>query len=241
MYVAKLLGFAGVTQNSMDAVGDRDFIVEFHAATALTGAHLSRLSEDLILWSSAEFGFITIADAYTTGSSLMPQKKNPDIAELARGKTARLYGNLMQSLTLLKSLPMSYNRDLQEDKQPLFKSADILLCTLHIVAEMMHHIHVNHVKCEAAASDPMMLATDLVDFLVIKGMAFREAHHAVGALVAEVEETGVALSTLAAKKYGKAAGKVFDVRRALSARTVIGAPSPKNVEAQIKRWKKLLK
>jgi argininosuccinate lyase len=122
-YVAKLLGFAGVTQNSMDAVGDRDFIVEFHAAAALTGAHLSRLAEDLILWSSAEFGFITIADAYTTGSSLMPQKKNPDIAELARGKTARLYGNLVQALTLLKSLPLTYNRDLQEDKQPLFKSA----------------------------------------------------------------------------------------------------------------------
>ena len=173
-------------------------------------------------------------------TSLMPQKKNPDIAELARGKTTRLYGNLVQSLTLLKSLPLSYNPDLQEDKQPLFKSADILLCTLHIVAEMMRHIHINHVKCEAAASDPMMLATDLVDFLVMKGMPFREAHHAVGALVAEVEETGVSLPKLAAKKYGPAAGKVFDVRRALAARTAIGAPSPKNVAAQIKRWKKLL-
>jgi argininosuccinate lyase len=239
-YVAKLLGFAGVTQNSMDAVGDRDFIVEFHATAALTGAHLSRLAEDLILWSSAEFGFITIADAYTTGSSLMPQKKNPDIAELARGKTARLYGNLVQALTLLKSLPLTYNRDLQEDKQPLFKSADVLLSTLHMVAEMMGHIHVNHVKCEAAASDPLMLATDLVDFLVMKGMPFREAHHAVGALVAEVEKTHISLPKLAAKKYGPAAGKVFDVRRALAARTAIGAPSPKNVAAQIKRWKKLL-
>lgn len=240
-YVAKLLGFAGVTQNSMDAVGDRDFIVEFHAAAALTGAHLSRLAEDLILWSSAEFGFITIADAYTTGSSLMPQKKNPDIAELARGKTARLYGNLVQALTLLKSLPLTYNRDLQEDKQPLFKSADILLSTLHIVAEMLQHIHVNHVKCEAAASDPMMLATDLVDFLVEEGMPFREAHHAVGTLCAEAEKTHISLPKLAAKKYGLAAGKVFDVRRALAARTAIGAPSPHNVAAQIKRWKKLLK
>ncbi len=198
-YVAKLLGFAGVTQNSMDAVGDRDFIVEFHAAAALTGTHLSRLAEDLILWSTAEFGFITIADAYTTGSSLMPQKKNPDIAELARGKTARLYGNLVQALTLLKSLPLTYNRDLQEDKQPLFKSADTLLSTLHMLAEMMRHIHVNHIKCEAAASDPMMLATDLVDFLVMKGMPFREAHHAVGALCGEAEKTHSSLPKLAAK------------------------------------------
>jgi argininosuccinate lyase len=240
-YVAQLLGFTSVTQNSMDAVSDRDFVVEFHAAAALTGAHLSRLAEDLILWSSAEFGFITIADAYTTGSSLMPQKKNPDIAELARGKTARLYGNLVQALTLLKSQPLSYNRDLQEDKQPLFKSADILLSTLHIVAEMIGHIHVNHVKCEAAASDPMLLATDLVDFLVEQGTPFREAHHAVGALCAEAEKTHVSLPKLAAKKYGPAAGKVFDVRRALAARTGTGAPSPKNVAAQIKRWKKLLK
>jgi len=239
-YVAKLLGFAGVTQNSMDAVSDRDFIVEFHAAAALTGAHLSRLAEDTILWSSTEFGFITIADAYTTGSSLMPQKKNPDIAELARGKTARLYGNLVQALTLIKSLPLTYNRDLQEDKAPLFKSADTLLSTLHIVAEMMRHIHVNHVKCEAAASDPMLLATDLVDFLVKKGMAFRDAHHAVGSLVSEAEQTHSSLPKVATKKYGPAAGKIFDVRRALTARTAIGAPSPKNVKAQIARWKKLL-
>jgi argininosuccinate lyase len=240
-YVAQLLGFAGVTQNSMDGVSDRDFIVEFHAAAALTGAHLSRLAEDLILWSSTEFGFITIADAYTTGSSLMPQKKNPDIAELARGKTARLYGNLVQSLTLLKGLPLTYNRDMQEDKQPLFKSVDILLSTLHIVAEMIGHIHVNHVKCEAAASDPMLLATDLVDFLVEQGMAFREAHHAVGALCGDSEKTHVSLPKLAAQKFGPDAGKVFDVRRALNARTGIGAPSPKNVAAQIARWKKLLK
>lgn len=239
-YVARLLGFAGVTQNSMDAVSDRDFIVEFHAAAALTGAHLSRLAEDVILWSSAEFGFITIADAYTTGSSLMPQKKNPDIAELARGKTGRLYGNLVQALTLLKSLPLTYNRDLQEDKQPLFKSADTLLSTLHIVAEMMRHIRVNHVKCEAAASDPILLATDLVDFLVKKGIPFRDAHHAVGALIAEVEKTGIPLPKLAAKKYGPTAGKVFDVRRALSARTAVGAPSPRSVASQIARWKKLL-
>jgi argininosuccinate lyase len=240
-YVAKLLGFGGVTQNSMDAVSDRDFIVEFHAAAALTGAHVSRLAEDVILWSSTEFGFITIADAYTTGSSLMPQKKNPDIAELARGKTARLYGNLVQSLTLLKSLPLTYNRDLQEDKAQLFKSADTLLSTLHIVAEMMRHVHVNHARCEAAASDPMLLATDLVDFLVKKGTPFREAHHAVGALVSEAERTHGSLPKLAVRKYGAAAGKVFDVRHALTARTAIGAPSPRNVKAQIARWKKLLK
>ena len=141
-----------------------------------------------MLWSTAEFGFITIGDAYTTGSSLMPQKKNPDVAELVRGKTGRLYGNLVAVLTMLKGLPLTYNRDMQEDKQPLFDSADTLLASLRVMADMLRHTKVNRARCEAAASDPMLLATDLVDFLVKNGMPFREAHHAVGALVAEVGE-----------------------------------------------------
>lgn len=240
-YVAKQLGFPGVTQNSMHAVAERDFVVEFLFSSAITGMHLSRLAEDLILWSTAEFGFITIGDAYTTGSSLMPQKKNPDIAELVRGKTGRLYGNLVAVLTMMKGLPLTYNRDMQEDKQPLFDSADTLLASLRVMAGMLGHTKVNRARCEAAASDPMLLATDLVDFLVKKGMPFREAHHAVGALVAEAESTRTPLPKLATRKYGAAAGKVFDVRRALAARTAIGAPSPKNVKAQIARWKKLLK
>jgi len=203
--------------------------------------HLSRLAEDLILWSTAEFGFVTIGDAYATGSSLMPQKKNPDVAELVRGKTGRLYGNLVSMLTTMKGLPLTYNRDMQEDKEPLFDSADTLLASLRVMADMLGDTKVNRARCEAAASDPMLLATDLVDFLVKKGMPFRDAHHAVGTLVGEAERTRIALPTLAAKKYGAAAGKVFDVRRALEARKVVGAPSPKNVKAQIARWKKLLK
>ena len=239
-YVAKQLMFSNVTQNSMDAVSDRDFVVEFLAAAAICGMHLSRLAEDFVLWSSAEFGFVAIGDAYTTGSSLMPQKKNPDVAELTRGKTGRLYGNLVAVLTMLKGLPLTYNRDLQEDKQPLFDSADTLSTTLRIMADMICHTKVNRARCEAAASDPLLLATDLVDFLVKRGVSFREAHHAIGALVAESERTGVPLPKLAAKKFGAAAARVFDVRHALAARTVLGAPSPKNVRDQIKRWKKLL-
>ncbi len=239
-FVARELMFADVTQNSMDAVADRDFALGFLYGAAMTGMHLSRLAEDLILWSTAEFGFITIGDAYTTGSSLMPQKKNPDVAELVRGKTGRLYGNLVSVLTMMKGLPLTYNRDMQEDKQPLFDSADTLLASLRVMADMLRHSKVNRVRCEAAASDPMLLATDLVDFLVKQGLPFREAHHAVGALVAESEKTRTSLPKLAMKKYGAAAGKVFDVRRAMAARTAIGAPSPQNVRAQIERWKKIL-
>ena len=238
--VAKQLGFGDVTQNSMDAVSNRDFVLDFLYAAAVTGLHLSRLAEDLILWSSAEFGFISIGDAYTTGSSLMPQKKNPDICELTRGKTGRLYGNLTAVLTMLKGLPLTYNRDMQEDKEPLFDSADTLVNTLRVVADMLRHVTVNRSRCEAAASDPLLLATDLVDLLVKNGTPFREAHHLVGALVAESEKTGVALPVLAGKKYGRAAANVFDVRRALAARQASGAPAPANVRAQIARWKKQL-
>ena len=233
--------FSAPTENSMDAVSDRDFVVEFLANAAICGMHLSRLAEDLILWSSAEFGFITIGDAYTTGSSLMPQKKNPDICELTRGKTGRLYGNLVAVLTMLKGLPMTYNRDMQEDKEPLFDSADTLLATLRVVADMLRHITINRECCETAASDPALLATDLVDFLVKKGTPFREAHHVVGALVAESEKTGTPLPKLAGKKFGPSAAKVFDVQRALAARKAIGAPSPRNVRAQIARWQQCLK
>jgi len=240
-FVASELAFPAVSQNSMDAVSSRDFALGFLFEAAMTGMHLSRLAEDLVLWSTAEFGFITIGDAYTTGSSLMPQKKNPDVAELVRGKTGRLYGNLIALLTTMKGLPLTYNRDLQEDKEPLFDSADTLLGALRVMADMLRHTKVNRARCEAAARDPMLLATDLVDFLVMKGVPFRQAHHAVGALVALSEKNGTPLPTLAANKYGSAAGRVFDVRRALAARSVIGAPSPRNVLDQIARWKRLLK
>ncbi|MCX6910275.1 MAG: argininosuccinate lyase [Verrucomicrobia bacterium] len=246
-FVAKELGFDGVTQNSMDAVSDRDFIVEFLAAGALIALHVSRLAEDLILWASAEFGFIRIADSYTTGSSLMPQKKNPDIAELARGKTGRVYGNLVALLTLLKGLPMTYNRDLQEDKERLFDTADTLRSTLGVLADMLLNTRVVREQCEAAASDPALLATDLADYLVKKGVPFRQAHHIVGALVAEAEKLGQPLNALPLEtfnqlspKFGPGVRQVFDVRQALAARAITGAPSPANVQRQLKRWEKML-
>ena len=246
-FVANELGFDGVTQNSMDAVSDRDFIVEFLAAGALIAMHVSRLAEDLILWASAEFGFIRIGDAYTTGSSLMPQKKNPDIAELARGKTARVYGNLVALLTLLKGLPMTYNRDLQEDKERLFDTADTLRSTLDVLADMLLNTRAVRGRCEAAASDPALLATDLADYLVKKGVPFREAHHIVGALVADAEKLGKPLNALPLEtfralspKFGSDVRQVFDVRKALAARAITGAPSPANVQRQFKRWEKML-
>ncbi len=246
-FVAKELGFDGVTQNSMDAVSDRDFIVEFLADGALIAMHVSRLAEDLVLWASAEFGFIRIGDAYTTGSSLMPQKKNPDIAELARGKTGRVYGNLVALLTLLKGLPMTYNRDLQEDKERLFDTADTLRSTLGVLADMLLNTRVVRERCEAAASDPALLATDLADYLVKKGIPFRQAHHIVGSLVAEAEKLAKPLDALPfdvfrahSPKFNADVEQVFDVRKALAARALTGAPSPANVLRQLKRWEKRL-
>src|SRR5271169_954933 len=195
-FVRQQLGFARISENSMDAVSDRDFIVEYNAACALLAVHLSRLAEDLILWSTSEFHFIRIGDAYTTGSSLMPQKKNPDIAELARGKSGRVIGNLVAMLTLLKGLPMTYNRDLQEDKERLFDTADTIRATVRIVAAMLQNIKMNRSACETAVNDPALLATDLADYLVRKGMPFRQAHHVVGSVVALAERLGKSLNRL---------------------------------------------
>ena len=251
--VAKLLGFVDangkvqLTQNSMDAVSDRDFAVEFCAAGALLAVHLSRLAEDVILWASAEFNFIKIADAYTTGSSLMPQKKNPDIAELARGKTGRVFGNLMSLLTLLKGLPMTYNRDLQEDKERLFDTADTVRATTRLMAAMLHNTKVNRAACAAAASDPALLATDLADYLVQKGMPFRQAHHVVGAVVALAEKTGKPLNQLTLaelqacdKTFGRDALGVFNLKTAMAKRNLTGAPGTKEVAKQLARWREQL-
>jgi argininosuccinate lyase len=251
--VAKLLGFvdAGgkpqLTQNSMDAVSDRDFAVEFCAASALLAVHISRLAEDLILWTSAEFNFIKIADAYTTGSSLMPQKKNPDIAELARGKTGRVIGNLVALLTLLKGLPMTYNRDLQEDKERLFDTADTVRTTTRLMAAMLQNMKINRAACDRAASDPALLATDLVDYLVKKGISFRQAHHVVGKVVALTEKTGKPLNQLTLaelqsvnKTFGRDALGVFDLKRAMAKRNLIGAPGTKEVAKQLARWREQL-
>ncbi len=251
--VAKLLGFvdgkgkAKITQNSMDAVSDRDFAVEFCAVAALMAVHLSRLAEDLILWASAEFNFIKIADAYTTGSSLMPQKKNPDIAELARGKSARVIGNLVSLLTLLKGLPMTYNRDLQEDKERLFDTVDTVRATVRLAAAMLKNTKINRAACLAAASDPALLATDLADYLVRKGMPFRQAHHAVGGVVALAEKLSKPLSELTLsqlqsvdKHFGRDALGVFNLKRAMEKRNLTGAPGTKEVAKQLARWRKQL-
>jgi argininosuccinate lyase len=251
--VAKLLGFVDVsgrprlTQNSMDAVSDRDFAVEFCAAAALLAVHISRLAEDLILWAGSEFNFIKIADAYTTGSSLMPQKKNPDVAELSRGKSARVIGNLVALLTLLKGLPMTYNRDLQEDKERLFDTADTVRMTTRLMAAMLRNTKLNRAACERAVSDPALLATDLADYLVRKGIPFRQAHHVVGAVVAFAEGKGKPLNELSLKElqsvhktFGRDAMSVFDLKAAMAKRNLIGAPGTKEMAKQLVRWRKQL-
>jgi argininosuccinate lyase len=253
VFVAKLLGFVDVkgrpqlTQNSMDAVGDRDFAVEFCAAAALLAVHLSRLAEDLILWAGAEFNFIQLADAYTTGSSLMPQKKNPDVAELTRGKSARVIGNLVALLTLLKGLPMTYNRDLQEDKERLFDTADTVRASTRLMAAMLHHVTINPAACRAAAGDPTLLATDLADYLVRKRVPFRQAHRVVGRVVALAEKLGKPLNELTLaelqsvdRTFDRDAPGVFDVKRALARRNFPGAPGPREVARQLARWRRLL-
>ncbi|MCD6337964.1 MAG: argininosuccinate lyase [Verrucomicrobia bacterium] len=252
--VARELGFvdrAGkprLTRNSMDAVGDRDFVVEFCAAAALLAVHLSRLSEDLILWASAEFGFIRISDAYSTGSSLMPQKRNPDVAELIRGKSGRVIGNLTAMLTLLKGLPMTYNRDLQEDKERLFDSADTVLACVRLMAGMLEQAELNEKACRRAASDPTLLATDLADWLVSRGVPFREAHDVVGRLVACAESLGKPLHRLSAEELAQVdprltveARAVFSLRRALERRRAPGAPSFRNVSLELRRWRSRLR
>ena len=182
-YTAELLGFNKVSANSMDAVADRDFMIEFASAASICMMHLSRLAEELIIWSSSEFNFLELPDAFATGSSIMPQKKNPDVAELVRGKTGRVFGNLMALLTLMKSLPLSYNRDMQEDKPLLFDAADTLSACIDITAQLLPKLKFNKASMQAATRRGYLNATDLADYLVTKGMPFREAHHCVGQIV----------------------------------------------------------
>ena len=245
--VAKELGFDAVSQNSMDAVADRDFACEFLSACAICGMHLSRLCEDVVLWASAEFAFIKLSDAHTTGSSLMPQKKNPDIAELARGKAGRLYGNLLSLLTTLKGLPLAYNRDMQEDKEPVFDSADTLGASLEILAEMFGAAEWDRERMATAADDALLVATDWADYLVRKGLPFREAHEVVGSLVGRSVERGVTLRDLTMEDLQAASGlfepdakELLDARRSLAARLAAGAPSPLRVAERLAWWKKYL-
>jgi argininosuccinate lyase len=242
-YVAELLGFPEVTRNSMDAVSDRDFVAEMLFILAMVGVHLSRLSEDLILFASSEFKFVSISDAYSTGSSLMPQKKNPDVCELTRGKTGRLIGNLVSLLTVVKGLPMTYNRDLQEDKEAVFDSIDQIKLVLEVYSAMIRELEFDVGAMQQAASDPALLATDLADYLVLRGVPFRQAHEAIGGLVAYSQKQQRALPDLSLEEFRQFSDRfepdlyqVFQVDTAMSKRIAVGAPSAKNVAAELEAW-----
>jgi argininosuccinate lyase len=244
-FVARELGFAGVCENSMDAVSDRDFAIEFLAACAQIMMHLSRLSEELVLWSSSEFGFITISDGFTTGSSIMPQKKNPDVAELTRGKTGRVYGNLTALLTLMKGLPLAYNRDMQEDKEPLFDSAGTVTRSLSVYIEMLKGITVHTEAMRKAAEDGFITATDLADYLVKKGMPFRQAHEVVGRAVLRCLKLQSGLSDLPLKEYKKLSSLIRDdvyaalsVEASVNRRTSQGGTAPTNLKKRLAVLKK---
>lgn len=245
--IAAELGFDSVSENSMDAIADRDYIMETLFNLSIIGTHLSRLSEDLVLWSSSEFGYCTLSDAHTTGSSLMPQKKNPDVCELTRGKSGRLYGNLVSVMVAVKGLPLTYNRDLQEDKEPLFDSFETVSLALRVNAEMVAAMRINRDRCAAAVSDPLLLATDLADYLVRRGVPFRKAHELVGKAVAVSVGTGTALNELSldqfkeiSPEYGEDVHEVFNLDRAFSLRTNPGAPSADNTARRIAYWQEQL-
>jgi argininosuccinate lyase len=246
--VAKLLGFSGLSENSVDAVSDRDFAIEFVSACSQIMVHLSRLAEELVLWSSAEFGFITIADAFTTGSSIMPQKKNPDVAELSRGKAGRVFGNLTALLVLMKGLPLSYNRDMQEDKEPVFDTADTVNQALAVMAAMLESITVHRDTMRRAAEDGFITATDLADYLVRKGLPFRQAHEVVGRAVLKALELTCGLKDLPLIEYQKLSALISnDVYRSLSVdasvgrRTSRGGTAPTNLKKRLAALKKLAK
>ena len=245
--VAKELGFDGVCENSLDAVSDRDFAIEFTAAAALVMTHLSRFSEELILWSSPRFAFVDIADRFCTGSSIMPQKKNPDVPELVRGKTGRVTGHLMALLTLMKSQPLAYNKDNQEDKEPLFDTADTLLVTLEIYADMLRGIKVNKEAMRTAATEGFATATDLADYLVKKGTPFRDAHEVVALAVRHAVDKGCDLSDLSLAELQKFSAQISDdvyqvltLEGSLASRNHIGGTAPAQVKQAIARARKSL-
>jgi argininosuccinate lyase len=240
--VAKTLGMAGICQNSLDAVSDRDFAIEFTAAASLCMVHVSRLSEELVLWMSQNFGFIDLADRYCTGSSIMPQKKNPDVPELARGKTGRVVGHLMGLLTLMKGQPLAYNKDNQEDKEPLFDTVDTLGATLRIFCELVQGITVKPAAMERAAQRGYATATDLADYLVKKGLPFRDAHETVAHAVKVAIERGVDLVDLPLETLREFhpsidadVHAVLTLRGSLNARNIAGGTAPAQVRAQVAR------
>jgi argininosuccinate lyase len=246
--IAELLGFSELTRNSMDAVSDRDFAAEFLFALSLVSVHLSRLSEDFVLFVSSEFSLIRLSDAYTTGSSLMPQKKNPDVCELARGKSGRLIGNLVALLTTLKGLPMTYNRDLQEDKEPVFDSIDQIKMILEVFAGLVAATEIDPSRMRSTAEDPALLATDLADYLVLRGVPFRVAHEIIGKLVAYSLENHRGFRQLSLEEFRQFSERfapdvfeILDLNRAIDSRIGFGAPSRKNVAAALEAWNAVLR
>ncbi|WP_434778793.1 argininosuccinate lyase [Neisseria sp. Ec49-e6-T10] len=245
---AKILGFDHICQNSLDAVSDRDFAIEFTAAASLVMVHLSRLSEELILWMSPRFGFIDIADRFCTGSSIMPQKKNPDVPELVRGKSGRVIGHLMGLITLMKSQPLAYNKDNQEDKEPLFDTVDTLIDTLRIYADMIAGITVKPEAMKAALKQGFATATDLADYLVKKGVPFRDSHEIVAKAVRYAETEQLDLSDLPLSKLqefnpliSEDVYEVLTIEGSLQARNHLGGTAPNQVLAQIERFRQKLK
>jgi argininosuccinate lyase len=247
-YTAKLLGFGEVSGNSIDSVSDRDFALEFLSCAAIAMMHLSRLAEELILWSTEEFRFIELSDRFTTGSSIMPQKKNPDVAELMRGKTGRVYGNLVALLTLMKGLPLAYNRDMQEDKLPVFDSVETLEACIEVLDEMMREVTFNTVRLAETAGEGYSTATDIAEYLVRKGVPFREAHAITGKIVLSCISRKIPLAELSLQElcaFSPAISgdiiPVLDPAESVRARTSFGGTSPVEVKRQIRHYKKVLK
>ena len=247
-YVAKLLQFPAVTTNSMDAVGDRDFSIEFLSTSAILMMHLSRFSEELIIWSTSEFGFIELDDSFCTGSSIMPQKKNPDVPELVRGKTGRVYGNLMSLLTTMKSLPLAYNKDMQEDKEPLFDTVDTVKASLLIYSKMIGTIKLNRDRLGEAVFQGFMTATDMADYLVMKGLPFRDAHEVVGKVVSFCIKSHKLLSDLTfhelqkfSKSFKKDIFSFIKTEKSVDRKDVIGGTSKRQVLMRIAEIEKIIK
>jgi argininosuccinate lyase len=245
--VARTLGFDGLCENSLDAVSDRDFALEFASFASICMVHVSRLAEEIVLWMSQSFGFIDLADRYCTGSSIMPQKRNPDVAELARGKTGRVVGHLVALLTLMKGQPLTYNKDNQEDKEPLFDTVDTLRDTLRIMAEMTGGIVVKADAMERAALKGYATATDLADYLVKKGLPFRDAHEAVAHAVKVALQRGVDLAELPLQvlqsfdpRIGEDVFEVLTLRGSMAARKLAGGTAPAQVRAQVERHRRRL-
>lgn len=245
--VARDLGFDGILRNSMDAVADRDYLIELLADLAILAMHLSRLAEDTILWCSQEFAFAEPDDAYSTGSSLMPQKKNPDVAELTRGKTGRVYGALMGLLTLTKGLPLTYNRDLQEDKEGVFDALDTVNAMLGTMTGMMATMSLDAERMRDAASDPALMATDLAEWLVLQGVPFRDAHHRVGRFVADCRRRGISLADATLEQMRESipeaeeeCRQLFSPERSVAARDLPGGTAPSQVQHQLANWQATL-